>query len=100
MLACKCAEEVGPGCRRVAETHFWLGALRRVPHALYAFLHVHSLTRRTASAEADAIIKDKFAPALDASIMRLQNVMEGLCFDLKRSEGKRDAKAGKHIHSM
>jgi hypothetical protein len=53
------------------------------------------LTRRTAAADADAIIKDKFAPALDASILRLQNVMEGLCFDLKRSEGKRDAKAGK-----
>lgn len=49
---------------------------------------------RVAAADADTIIKDKFVPALDASIVRLQNVMEGLCHDLNKSEGKRDAKAG------
>lgn len=40
------------------------------------------------------MIRDKFEPALDASIVRLQNVMEGLCHDLKKQEGKRDANAG------
>lgn len=47
-----------------------------------------------AAADADAIIRDKFVPALNASIVRLQNMIEGLCHDLKKSEGKRDAKAG------
>ena len=47
-----------------------------------------------AAAQAGAVIKDKFEPALDASIVRLQNVIEGLCHDLKKQEGKRDAKAG------
>jgi len=52
---------------------------------------------RVAAAQADSVIKDKFAPALDASIVRLQNVMEGLCHDLKKSDAKRDAKAGECV---
>lgn len=45
----------------------------------------------TAAAEAAGVIKDKFMPALDASILRQQNVMEGLYHDLKKSESKMDA---------
>lgn len=61
---------------------------------LYLCLHVCLCACRLAAADADAIIKDKFVPALNASIVRLQNMIEGLCHDLKKSEGKRDAKAG------
>lgn len=53
---------------------------------------------RVAAAQADVIIREKFAPALDASIVRLQNVMEGLCHDLRKSEAKRDAQAGEYSH--
>lgn len=47
-----------------------------------------------AAAQANAVIRDKFTPVLDASIVRLQNVLEGLCHDLKKQEGKQDATAG------
>lgn len=55
---------------------------------------------RAAAEQADAVIRDKFAPALDASIVRLQNLMEGLCHDLRKSEAKRDAKAGEHHQQL
>jgi len=35
-------------------------------------------------------------PALNASIVRLQNVIEGACHDLRKAELKRDAQAGRN----
>jgi hypothetical protein len=51
-------------------------------------------TCRNAAANADAVVAQEFLPALDAGIIRLQNMIEGLCHDLKKKEQKRDAKAG------
>jgi hypothetical protein len=80
----------------ISTTHCPSGAWDARPHAGCCPVFV-LLTGRIAAAEADAIIKDKFAPALDASILRLQNMMEGELYDLKEHEGKRDAKAGKQV---
>lgn len=51
-------------------------------------------TCRDTAANADAVVAEQFLPALDAGIIRLQNMMEGLCHDLKKKEQKRDATAG------
>jgi len=45
-------------------------------------------------AAADAVISQELHPAVKASITHLQNMMEGLCHDIKKQEAKRDASAG------
>jgi hypothetical protein len=43
---------------------------------------------------ASQLIEQKFAPAVQASLARMQNMIESTCFSLKRQEAKRAAVAG------
>ena len=41
-----------------------------------------------------------FKPVAEASIVRMQNIIEGLCHAVKKQERKRDEAGGKFISDM
>lgn len=57
--------------------------------------HLHSAAN-AAAMHAEEMLASTYAPALEDSILQLQDSIEGTCFMLKKQEGKRDAAAGAH----